>query len=511
MHMAIKWQNIIEILTTDNLLVSSSEPKELEFKTITYDSRQVEPGGLFFVKGNFKPQFLTDAINKGMGAYVAEQAYPEAADFPVIIVKNVQKAMALLGAAFYDYPQNKLFTVAYTGTKGKTTAAYFTHEILQNSTMNHTALFSTIDRILGPNEQFKSDLSTPESLDLFHDMRRAVDNGMTHLVLEVSSQAYKKSRVYGLKFNVGIFLNISPDHIGPLEHPTFEDYLAHKLMLLDNSDQVIINGESDHFDEIYARACTTHTTDDVFVYAHATKINERPIDLTFTGQANLQGSSLKITSTTAKAKALSVDGDYMLNVPGDYNESNAASVLIASSLAGAKQGSMQLGLSEVRVPGRMESFATISHGMVYVDYAHNYISVKALLHFLHQQHPQGKVIVVLGAPGNKGESRRSGFGKALTEEAADVVWLTADDPQFEDPRKIADEIKIAIDETIVDVHFEIDRPTAIKNALAMATSDDVVAILGKGLDPYQKINGVDTHYDGDMQVAKDTVAKMENN
>ena len=133
-----------------------------------------------------------------------------------LIVTNVQKAMAVLSAAFYDYPQDDLFIVAYTGTKGKTTASYFTQSILQDATNKKTALFSTIDRVLGPKpeDRFKSDLTTPESLDLFHDMRQAVENGMTHLVMEVSSQAYKKNRVYGLTFDVGFFLNISPDHVG---------------------------------------------------------------------------------------------------------------------------------------------------------------------------------------------------------------------------------------------------------------------------------------------------------
>src|SRR5699024_12327645 len=113
--------------------------------------------------------------------------------------------MSLLGAAFYDYPQNDLFIIAITGTKGKTTTAYFADHILAQSTANHIALFSTLDRILGnkPEDEFKSDLTTPESLDMFYDMRAAVDNGMTHLVMEVSSQAYQKNRIYGLKYEIG--------------------------------------------------------------------------------------------------------------------------------------------------------------------------------------------------------------------------------------------------------------------------------------------------------------------
>lgn len=120
-------------------------------------------------------------------------------------------------------------------------------QILQHMTHQHTALFSTVDRITGnqPADKKKSDLTTPESYELFKDMRRAVDNGMTHLVMEVSSQAYLKQRVYGLEFQVGAFLNISPDHIGPNEHPSFEDYLAHKMMLLDHAEQVIVNAASD--------------------------------------------------------------------------------------------------------------------------------------------------------------------------------------------------------------------------------------------------------------------------
>lgn len=510
--MALSWQDSIDILKAHDLLISASAVAPSEFTAIAYDSRKVVANTMFFVKGNFKPQFLTSAISNGAQAYVAEQAYPEGDGLACLIVTDVQKAMSVLSAAFYDYPQNELFIIAYTGTKGKTTAAYFTHEILQNSTHGKTALFSTIDRILGPNEQFKSELSTPESLDLFHDMRQVVNNGMTHLVMEVSSQAYKKSRVYDLRFNVGIFLNISPDHIGPLEHPTFADYLAHKLMLLDNSDQVIVNAESDHFDQIFGRAQAGHAPEDIFVYGHAgchPVVDVQP-DVTFSGHADLTQSQLLITAQSPKAEVLDIAGTYNLNVPGDYNESNAASVLIAAGLANADHQSMVIGLNEVTVPGRMESFMTNTHGMVYVDYAHNYISVKALLSFLHQQHPVGKVIVVLGAPGNKGESRREGFGKAVTEEKADVVWLTSDDPQYEDPRAIAAEIAAATDESVVELRYEMDRPTAIKQALMMSTANDVVAIVGKGLDPYQKINGIDTPYPGDMQVAKDVVNEIEN-
>lgn len=507
--MAISWQKSIALLKEHGLLMKINGDVKNDFEAVTYDSRKVATDTLFFAKGNFKVAFLTDAIMNGARAYVAEREYIEGNTIPSLIVTDVQKAMALLAAEFYDNPQDKLFIIGFTGTKGKTTAAYFTHEILQIATANHTALFSTIDRILGPKEQFKSDLSTPESLDLFHDMHVAVKNKMTHLVMEVSSQAYKKNRVYNLKYDVGIFLNISPDHIGPLEHPTFADYLAHKLMLIDNSKKIIINNESECFADIYERAKRTHESKDIYIYGRDNSQNQQLLDLSFSGQADLNMSKLIVTAKNNKVKELAVSGQYRLNVPGDYNESNAASVLLATGLAKAPHQAMVNGLELVRVPGRMESFSSKKHGMIYVDYAHNYVSVKALLHFLHTQHPQGRVIIVLGAPGNKGESRRSGFGQAFTEEKADVVWLTADDPQYEDPQIIANEIAEATDLNVVTINYEMDRPQAIFKAISMSTATDVVAVLGKGLDPYQKINGVDTPYIGDMAVVKQVVKNLE--
>jgi len=167
------------------------------FDHLSYDSRDVTPSSLFFAKGAaFKPEFLENAVKAGLSFYVAEKDYQ--VGIPAIIVSDIKQAMSLVAQAFYQYPQDKLKLLAFTGTKGKTTAAYFAFNILKQ---NHKpAMLSTMNTTLDGKNFFKSTLTTPESLDLFRMMAEAVANGMTHLIMEVSSQAYLTKRVYGLTF-----------------------------------------------------------------------------------------------------------------------------------------------------------------------------------------------------------------------------------------------------------------------------------------------------------------------
>ncbi len=430
-----------------------------------------------------------------------------------IIVSDIQKAMALLGAAFYNYPQNELFIIAYTGTKGKTTSAYFTRGILEQATGDRTALFSTIDRILGPNpdQRFKSDLTTPESLDLFHDMRQAINNGMDHLVMEVSSQAYKKSRVYGLKYDIGLFLNISPDHIGKNEHPTFEDYLFCKEQLLLNSKTCVINAETAYLLDVYQTAKASVGSENIYLYARkdAQLSFDVPVDFEIANDfEDLKQSEFKLSAKTKKAQALAIDGTYAIALAGDYNEGNAASAIIASALAGARKVVAKEALPLVKVPGRMEMLSSKAHGTVYIDYAHNYASLSALLKFLRQQTHAGKIRVVVGSTGDKGVSRREGFGKALSEEA-DVAYLTTDDPGFEDPMQIAQEIDAHIDHERVEVVFELDRKKATRLAIEASTATDVVVLAGRGEDKYLKVKGEKILYPTDVELAQEILEELE--
>ena len=460
---------------------SAAAINHLNFENVTYDSREVTDNTLFICKGNqFKQAFLEQAIEKGATCYVAEQAYDVAV--PGVIVTDVRCAMAVIAMTFYQNPQEALKIIAYTGTKGKTTSAYFCKSIMDEATDHHTALLSTMETILDGRHAKKSLLTTPESLDLFKMMRQAVDYGMTHLIMEVSSQAYKLNRVYGLTFDVGIMLNLSPDHIGPIEHPTFEDYMYCKSQLAEHSRVFILNADMDAFAYFYNKATTF--ADKVITYG------EKHGDYRYlpkeSGHFTVTGEDLA--------------GDYRIRLLGDFNQSNALSAILACHTLGASQEAIQKGLEKANVPGRMERITTEGAPIVYVDYAHNYLSASSLLKFIQMEHPNSRLFVVVGSTGNKAESRREGFGKVLSEYA-DVSILTSDDPEFEDPNDIMDDIEEAMtgENEVVRI---IDRKEAIEYAITHAKKEDVVVLCGKGRDQYQHIKGERVFYEGDVTLAK---------
>ena len=403
--------------------------------------------------------------------YVSEIDYE--VSIPAIIVNDVKHAMSLIAMAFYDRPQDALKTLAFTGTKGKTTAAYFAKNILDTHNSGKTALFSTMETTLDGKTFFKSQLTTPESLDLFRMMREAVSHGMTHLVMEVSSQAYKTSRVYGLTFDVGVFLNISPDHIGPIEHPTFEDYFYCKRQLLANARYAVVNAEMTHFD---------------FVKSELTG------ETTFYGE----GSEHPISNSEAFSFS-ALDTNFEIQLIGRFNQENAVAASLAAIHLGASLTDAKVGVAKTTVPGRMEVLTQANGAKVFIDYAHNADSLAKLVDVV-VPHQTGHVTLVMGTTGNKGESRRQGVGELL-EQLPDIdVILTADDPNFEDPAEIAREIASFISR---DVRIVIDRETAIQTAMSTtANADDAVIIAGKGVDAYQIVNGVKAPYAGDKKIAE---------
>ena len=477
----IKIETVLDILKKDDLFREIIDQghyhynfNDVTFDSICYDSRKAKDNSLFFVKGAaFKKEFLLSAISQGLGWYVAEQDYE--VGIPVIVVSDIKKAMSLIAMEFYGNPQEKLKLLAFTGTKGKTTAAYFAYNILNQQ--HRPAMLSTMNTTLDGKTFFKSALTTPESIDLFDMMAQAVDNGRSHLIMEVSSQAYLVKRVYGLTFDVGVFLNISPDHIGPIEHPTFEDYFYHKRLLLENSRVVIVNSGMDHF---------------AFI---AEEVADKEHDFYGKNSDNAvkhgSGFSFKASGKLA--------GDYDIQLIGDFNQDNAMATGLACLRLGASLQDIKKGIAQTSVPGRMEVLTQTNGAKIFVDYAHNGDSLDKLLQVV-TSHQDGHISLILGAPGNKGESRRKDFGHVLNTYPDVDVILTADDPNKEDPLAICQEIASHISR---EVRIIVDREEAIKTAMSETTdSKDAVVIAGKGADAFQIVNGKRDNYAGDIEVAK---------
>ena len=332
--MALTLESAVRLLDRHGLLreiirgdVWTLDPHDIKgfdepFSAITYDTRKVEPGTFLCCKGRFKAEYLQGIDERGLAAYVSENDFSDTTQAPGLIVDDVRKAMALLSAEFYGRPQDQLKVVGITGTKGKTTTAYLTQAMLNGCSGGKCALFSSVDNCLDGHTYVESDLTTPESMDAFRMMREAADNGMEYLVMEVSSQAYKVDRVFGLTFDVAAFLNISPDHISPIEHPTFEDYFHCKRQIVKNCRSLVLGTACAHADLIRQDAA----------------IADIPITAFALGEASAADVTAWPESADHSRFAIAVEGEQIgslsLQLDGDFNYANAAAAIAIAHAVG---------------------------------------------------------------------------------------------------------------------------------------------------------------------------------
>ncbi|KFJ08012.1 UDP-N-acetylmuramoylalanyl-D-glutamate-2,6- diami nopimelate ligase [Bifidobacterium tsurumiense] len=487
-------------------LVPEPQIANTQVQHIIYDSREIIPGTMLFIKGRFRPEFLRDADSRGLTAYVAEKDYSYATKAPGLIVHDVRKAMSLLAAAFYGHPERDLAMIGITGTKGKTTTAYFTQALLNAYSVGKAALFSSVDNCLDGHTYEESDLTTPESLDAFRMMRTAVDNGMRYLVMEVSSQAYKVHRVHGITFDIGAFLNISPDHISDIEHPTFEDYLYSKRRLIANSRTLILGADSTHIDLLTQDAKQHHTPTTTFALhdpetGHLTHANV----LATPDEQDSSRFTLSVDGTT-------IDGGSQepmkLAMAGSFNELNAAAAAAIALHAGVQPHDPAMrAMQNVQVPGRMERFGS-GNLIAYVDYAHNYLSTKTLVdeigHHFAERNP--RIILVSGSTGGKAIDRREGIVKAA-EGKVSSYYFTMDDPNREDPQSIAEEMRSYVKDPEAITHVVLPRERAVEEALQEAAQYaenrlNIVLVIGKGSETANVVNGKRIPYEGDANVVR---------
>ena len=489
-----------EIINGDSWQLDTAhiDGTDTPFTNLTYDTRTVVPNTLLVCKGRFRPEFLDGTEERGLAAYVAESDLSSHTTKPGLIVNDARKALSLLAAAFYDHPERDLTVIGITGTKGKTTTAYFTQSILNTYSAGCCALFSSVDNCLDGHTYTESDLTTPESLDSFRMMRQAVDNGMKYLVMEVSSQAYKVNRVYGLTFDVAAFLNISPDHISPIEHPTFEDYFHCKRQIIANSRALVLGADCDHHDLLRENA----KADGIDVTEFAMEGDAQVV--TRLDPNNKEGFIATISdgerSVTLEPMAL--------EMTGEFNIVNAAAAIAIAHRAGVPASSQAMhAVQNVQVPGRMERIRGGDNLLVYVDFAHNYISVKSLVDEIERVYGKRnpRITLVSGTTGGKAIDRREGIVKGALGRVESFIF-TLDDPNFEDPTDIARQMQSYVTDPAAQTQIVMPREDAVAKAIADAREHDdrfnVVLVIGKGDETRNIINGKPVPYEGDSVVVR---------
>ena len=439
---------------------------------LSYDSRAVKAGDLFVCKGAaFKEAYLDQAIKSGAAAYVSAVDYGK--DLPCLKVSDVRAAMGTVADLAYGHPSGRLHIAGVTGTKGKTTTVFFVKSILdcwrEAQNLHPAGLLSGILTDDGL-EQTPSSLTTPEAPDLQRHLWNAAEAGCEYLALEVSSQALAHSRVAGVEMEAAAFLNIGDDHISPKEHPDLEDYFQTKLRIFKQARVAVVNGDEPRIDEIRAAAAGCERT---LVFS----LQDKNADF-YAFDLEHKGASIDFCAAfEGKTER------FTLPMAGEFNVANALAALALCRALGVPVEHIREGLLRTRVPGRMEVMD--AHGKtVIVDYAHNGMSLAALLRSVRAGYPDQPVTVVFGCTGGKGLIRRQGMAEAAASYA-DRIILTEDDPGPEEVEAICAEVGAIIAAAGREYDVIADREQAVRIALQGSPSPGVVVLAGRGRQEYQ--------------------------
>lgn len=464
----------------------------VEVASLEYDSRKVGKDSLFVCLTGFRTdghEYIPAALEAGACALVVEREVAVPEGVTVIRVKDSRYALALLSAAWFDYPAEQMTVIGLTGTKGKTTTAHMVKSILE-AAGHKVGMIGTVGAVIG-NELLKTKNTTPESYELHALFARMVESGCSHVVMEASSQGFKLHRTAGIVFDVGVFLNLSPDHIGDGEHATFEEYRDCKAMLFSQCKQGLVNADDEHWQAVTAKAACP-----VAVMSMG-----KGADYTVTAIKELRREGFLGSEIVVSGK---LEGTFLLNMPGTFNVSNALAALAATHMVGVDVTAIAKGLQTVYVKGRTQVLDTPGHYTLLIDYAHNAVSMENLLTMLRSYNP-GRLICLFGGGGNRARARRWDMGE-MSGKYADLTVLTMDNPRDEEVEAINEDIKIGLAKHNGKYISIPDRGDAIRWVMDNAQDGDIIALIGKGHEEYQEIKGV-KHFFSEEQVVREHLAK----
>ncbi len=456
---------------------------DTEVKSLCNDSRKVEEGSLFFcIKGAVTDghSYVPEVVEKGAKVLIVQDPVEAPSFVTVIQVENSRRAMAYISAAWFGYPANEMRIIGVTGTKGKTTVTYMVKSILESAGYR-VGLIGTIETIIG-DEVIPAHNTTPESYTIQEYFRRMADAGCQVVVMEVSSQGLKLDRTAGIPFEIGIFTNIEPDHIGPAEHASFEEYLECKSRLFRQCSLGIMNADDSHLTEILkGHTCKVET------FGFSKDADVRAQDLQLISSPGYLGISYTASWKDPETNERTTF-DVEIDSPGKFSVYNSLTAIAICRHFHVDIVYIQKALKSAKVKGRVELIRVSDEFTLMIDYAHNAMALKSLLETLREYHPH-RLICVFGCGGNRSKLRRYEMGE-VSGRLADLTVITSDNPRYEEPEAIIADIVTGIEKTDGEYLTITDRREAVAWAIHHGEPGDIIVLAGKGHEDYQEIKGV---------------------
>ena len=500
--------NLREIINGTGCVVTGDIPAT-DVVSVEYDSRKVTKGSVFvavpghksdghkYIETAMKAGALAVVYQTGNGIMTEQEIKELAASYGCVAVgsSDTRNAVAYLCRNFYGKPDESLYIYGVTGTKGKTTVTFMLRNIFRCAG-SRSGLIGTVCNYLA-DKRIDTPFTTPEARENYEFMKAMKEEGLTDLIMEVSSLGLKYDRVAGMRFKVGCFTNLYEDHIADDEHPDMDDYLSSKLMLWDRCDNAVINADTVEYERVAGAAkgkCN------IVTYSIDKGADVTCSDITSVKTGLVSGMSFHLKSPW-------YDGQFSIPLPGVFNVGNALCAIAVSGLAGIPEDAVREGLKTVFVPGRMQPVPNSLGINIIVDYAHNAAGLENVLSAINGI-KKGKVITVFGCGGNRSVTRRYEMGE-VSGRMSDYTVITSDNPRNEEPEDIIAYIVEGMKRTSGSYEVVVDRTEAIRRAISMAKTDDYVLIAGKGHEDYQEFKDKKRIHFDDFEVASSIVREPE--
>ena len=454
---------------------------ELEINDIAYDSRKVSDSFVFVAMKGFRVNghdYIETAINNGAKCIIVEDDVKVSDDITVIKLNDTRVDLSKLSRTLFGYPDKEMKTIAITGTKGKTSISTMIKKILDDSG-NPAGLIGTMG-VFYKDKFYHTVNTSPESYDVFKYMREMLDNGVKHLVMEVSSQSLKLKRWSNVIFDYAIFTNLSLDHVGDDEHDSFEDYKYCKSLLFKQCKTGIFNIDSEYYKDM-----VKDVNCDIYTFGKSENA-----DYVISSAKNIMSGGFVGIELDACGKG---DKKFRVSIPGLFTAYNAMAAIVVCDLMEIDMNSVAKSLEDVSVKGRMESINISNKFSVLIDYAYQGIAMENVLGTIKESNPK-RIVSVFGCGGNRSRQRRFDCGE-VSGKYSDLSILTADNPRYENNDDIIKDILVGMNKVKGNYIIINDRKEAIKSAIVNAKEGDVILILGKGHEDYQEIEGVRYPFD----------------